>query len=128
MGLHELTTRLAAAGAELAATAAALPGSDPGPAAFGADATGALGELGRELRGGYLAALDARVREAAAHAARLSAAADAIARARSGYAEADADAIARARSGYAEADADAIARARSGYAEADADAEGRHRD
>src|SRR5262245_33242868 len=78
MGLHDLGARLVAAGEEFAGAAATLPRLDPGAGAFGADAVGHLGGLGRELYRGYLAALDARIREAAAHGARLSATGDAV--------------------------------------------------
>jgi hypothetical protein len=89
MALDELAARLAEAGAELAAAAATLPRCDPGPAAFGAEGTGRLGELGRDLHRGYVAAIETRAREAAAHGARLSVTADAVRRAAAGYAEAD---------------------------------------
>jgi hypothetical protein len=62
---------------------------DPGPRAFGADGPGALGALGRDLHALVQRALEARAREAAAHAARLIVAADAVARAGGGYAEVD---------------------------------------
>jgi hypothetical protein len=89
MALDDFAARLAAAGAELATAAAALPGHDPGADAFGAAATGRLGALGRELHRAYLVALDARAREASAHAARLTATAEALARAATGYVAAD---------------------------------------
>ncbi|MGC9670302.1 hypothetical protein ACNTMW_27635 [Planosporangium sp. 12N6] len=89
MALDDTAGRLAAAGAELAAAAAALPGHDPGAEAFGAAAGGRLGALCRDLHRTCLAALDARAREAAAHGARLSLTADAVTRAASGYAAAD---------------------------------------
>lgn len=75
---------------ELLATAAArLGGHDPGATAFGAHGPGRLGELGRELYGHWQRAMDARVREAAAHGARLEQTADAVARVAAGYAEVD---------------------------------------
>src|SRR5690349_7279538 len=95
MGLHDMSARLADAGSGLAAVAAALPRTDPGAAAFGADATGRFGDLGRELHRGLVAALDARAREALAGDARLTELADAVARAGTAYA--DADHAARAR-------------------------------
>jgi hypothetical protein len=62
---------------------------DPGPRAFGADGPGALGALGRDLHALVGRALEARAREAVVHAARLAAAAEAVARAGGGYAEVD---------------------------------------
>ncbi len=92
MGLHDTAARLAAAGAEMSGAAAALPRADPGGGPFGADGPGRLGDLGRDLHRGYLVAVEARAREAAAHGARLSAVADAVARAAAGYAAADGEA------------------------------------
>jgi hypothetical protein len=89
MALDQLAARLATAGAELTAAAGTLSSHDPGADAFGAGADGRLGALGRELHGAYLGALDARVREAVAHGARLSATAEDVARAASGYVAAD---------------------------------------
>jgi hypothetical protein len=89
MGLHDLVRRLADADAALSDTAAALPGSGPGPAAFGADGPGALGELAADLHRLWATAVDARTREAAAHAARLSDVADAVSRADTGYGDVD---------------------------------------
>jgi hypothetical protein len=89
MALDDLAAAFATVGARLTAAAAALPVADPGASAFGGGATGRLGELGRELHRGYVAALDARAREAAAHGARLSAAADSLARAAAAYADTD---------------------------------------
>jgi hypothetical protein len=95
MGLHDTSARLTDAGAALAAVAAALPHADPGAAAFGADATGRFGDLGRDLHRGLVTALDARAREARAAEARLAELADAVARAGTAYD--DADHAARAR-------------------------------
>jgi hypothetical protein len=89
MALEDFAARLAATADELGAAAAALPGHDPGPDAFGAAAAGRLGALGRELHRVYLVALDARAREAGAHAARLSELTDSVARAATRYAAAD---------------------------------------
>jgi hypothetical protein len=74
---------------DLADAAARTAALDPGPRAFGADGPGALGALGRQLHGLVQHALEARAREAAAHAARMTVAADAVARAGGGYAEVD---------------------------------------
>jgi len=95
MGPHDIPARLTEAGAGLAAVAAALPRADPGAAAFGADATGRLGDLGRDLHRCLVAALDARSREARAGEARLAGLADSVARAGTAYE--DADHAARAR-------------------------------
>jgi hypothetical protein len=89
MALEDFATRLGTVGTELTAAAATLFRHDPGADAFGAAAVGRLGALGRDLHATYLAALDDRAREAAAHGARLSATADALARAAAGYAAAD---------------------------------------
>jgi len=62
---------------------------DPGARALGADGPGALGALGRDLHALVGRALEARAREAAAHAARMIVAADAVVRAGGGYAEVD---------------------------------------
>jgi hypothetical protein len=68
---------------------AGLGAGDPGARAFGADGPGALGELGRELHRQWQRAFDARVREAAAHGARLDDLADRVARVLTGYADID---------------------------------------
>jgi hypothetical protein len=100
MGLHDLAARLAGAGADLGSVAVALPGADPGAAAFGADATGRFGDLGRDLHRCCVAALDARAREARAVEARLADLADAVTRAGAAYD--DADHAAQARFGAGE--------------------------
>jgi hypothetical protein len=89
MALGDIAARLSAAGAELTAVAAALPGHELDAGAFGAVTAGRLGALGRRLHRDYAVALDARGREAAGHGARLSTLADAVNRAASGYAAAD---------------------------------------
>ena len=66
--------------------------ADPGPTAFGAGGLGVLGDVGREAHLRWQAALDARSREAAAHAARLHEAADLVARTVATLADADVDA------------------------------------
>jgi hypothetical protein len=65
---------------------------DPGPTAFGAGGLGVLGDVGREAHRRWLAALDARSREAAAHAVRLHEVADLVTRTVSALADADSDA------------------------------------
>ena len=69
---------LADAGARLAVT-------DPGARALGGEAPGALGEVARDLHAVLQRAIGARTREAAAHGARVAAAADAVARASGAY-------------------------------------------
>ena len=66
-----------------------LAALDPGAPAFGAGGPGRLGELGRDLHLLWQRTLDARIREAVTHAARLDELADAVARAASGYADVD---------------------------------------
>jgi hypothetical protein len=63
--------------------------TDPGPAAFGADGPGRLGDLGRQTYEQWLAALDARVREARAHALRAQDFADVLGQAVGGFSDAD---------------------------------------
>jgi hypothetical protein len=76
-------------GEELADAGARTAALDPGPRAFGADGPGAFGALGRSLHALVQRALEARAREAAAHAARMTMAAEALVRAGSGYTEVD---------------------------------------
>jgi hypothetical protein len=80
VSLHDLARRLGAAGEGVAASATEVAGLDPGPRAFGADAGGLPGELGRALHALTTAALAARSREAAAHGARLLDSADLVTR------------------------------------------------
>jgi hypothetical protein len=75
-------------GGQLDDAGAALRMLDPGATAFG-DGPGRLGELSQDLYRQWQRAIDARSREANAHAARLAEAADAVARAGAGYAEMD---------------------------------------
>jgi hypothetical protein len=63
--------------------------ADPGLAAFGADGPGQLGVLGRETYGHWLAVVEARVREARAHAARADDFAGLVGRAVAGFSDAD---------------------------------------
>jgi hypothetical protein len=76
------------AGEQLDDAAARLRVLDPGAGVFG-DGPGRLGELGRDLHRQWQRCLDARAREAHAHAARLVEVADAVRRAGAGYAEMD---------------------------------------
>lgn len=66
-----------------------LTALDPGADAFGAGGPGRLGDVGRDLHLRWQRALDTRVREAAAHAARLDETAEAVARAAGGYSDVD---------------------------------------
>jgi hypothetical protein len=97
MSLNDPAAHLRAAGVELTAAATALAHADPAAGAFGAGATGRLGDLVQDLHRAYQAALAARIREAVAHGARLSATADAVDRAAGDYAEADRAAAGRHR-------------------------------
>ncbi len=85
MELDELARTVGRLGDDVSGTPTVLRRSDPGPAPFGGDATGRLGELGRALYGRYAAALAAREREAAAGGARLTDLAGALRTAASGY-------------------------------------------
>ncbi|RZU72860.1 excreted virulence factor EspC (type VII ESX diderm) [Micromonospora kangleipakensis] len=76
--LHALAARLDEASATLASLAHAVTASDPAHPAFGAQASGRPGEIGRALHLRWTAATDDRAREAGAAAARLAAAADAL--------------------------------------------------
>lgn len=62
---------------------------DPGPRTFGASGAGRLGDLSHDLYLLWQRSLEARMREAAAHATRLHEAAEAVARAGGGYVEID---------------------------------------
>lgn len=77
------------AGDTVAEAGAHLLALEPGPTAFGATGPGQLGVLGGELHEIFQYALDARSREASAHAARLHDAADAVVRAAGGYGDVD---------------------------------------
>ncbi len=85
MTLNDLADRLDSVGDAIAGTGTTLARLDPGARAFGGDAPGALGELGRRLYNGWSAAVAARSREAAAHAGRLADAAYAVRQAAAGY-------------------------------------------
>jgi hypothetical protein len=85
MEIDDLAMRIGALGDEVSGSAGALSRTDPGPAAFGGDTPGRLGELGRALHDGLGAALAAREREAAATGARLADLAGALRIAAGGY-------------------------------------------
>jgi hypothetical protein len=72
MRLDDLARRIDAAADVLAGRSTTITLADPGARAFGADATGRAGELGRALHRQFSAAMSARSREAAAHGARLA--------------------------------------------------------
>ena len=76
MRLDQMSGAMAQAAGRLDAAGGALLQVDPGATAFGADAPGRLGELGRMLHNRLTAALTDRAREAAAHSARLADTAD----------------------------------------------------
>lgn len=78
MRIGQLADRFDGAGDRLGASSAALADTDPGSHAFGGEAPGRLGEVGRMLYQTWNAALTSRSREAAAHAARLSDVADGL--------------------------------------------------
>ena len=65
-----------------------LPAVDPGATAFGARGLGLLGEVGQEAYGHWQAAMNARVREARAHAARVRDLAELVDHAAGGFREA----------------------------------------
>jgi hypothetical protein len=89
MRIGQLADRFDGAGDRLSAGAAALADADPGAGAFGADAPGRLGAVGRLLHVRWSAALTSRAREAAAHGARLAAVADGLRTAAGRYQEAE---------------------------------------
>ena len=95
--LNNASAALQRTGEALGDAATRLTTLDPGARALGADTAGALGELAGDLHGRWLRALDARAREAAAHGARVVAAAEAVARAATGYGQTDDDAHTRHR-------------------------------
>ena len=95
--LHRLAARLDAAAASVAIAARSIGGLHHYPAAFGADAPGRVGEVGRVLYTRWTAALCTREREARRAAARLADTAVAVRGAAEAYAEVDADARARLR-------------------------------
>lgn len=70
-----------------------LPAVDPGATAFGARGLGLLGEVGQEAYRHWQAAMNARVREARAHAARLRELADLVDHAVGGFTEAHHSAV-----------------------------------
>src|SRR5262245_37933694 len=78
-----------AAGDVVGDAARRLPGVDAGATAFGARGPGRLGDIGRDLYLHWQRALDARAREAEAHAARLHDLADVAGHAAGGLTDAN---------------------------------------
>ncbi len=97
MEIDEVATRVSAAADAVTGAGARLGLVGPGPAAFGGDGPGGLGELGRDLHALWGAALAAREREAAGHGARLTDLAGALSVAAQGYRDAEAGAHHRHR-------------------------------
>ncbi|KAB1932955.1 hypothetical protein F8271_24845 [Micromonospora sp. ALFpr18c] len=87
--LRALSARLDEASATLAALSRTVTASDPAQVAFGADAPGRPGEIGRALHRQWATATDDRAREARAAAVRLAAAASAVREAADRYGEVD---------------------------------------
>jgi hypothetical protein len=85
MRLDDLADRIDTAGDALAGASTTMTLADPGARAFGGDAAGALGELGRALHRQFTGALATRGREAAAHGARLADTAQAVRLVAGGY-------------------------------------------
>ena len=101
MSLGQVRSAAVAAGDELTATAATLARIDPGDHAFPGGCPGRLGELAHAMHAQLAAALSARGREAAAHAARFADAAEALRLVAIGYTETDAEARRRHQDGEA---------------------------
>ncbi|MET8089625.1 hypothetical protein [Micromonospora sp. NPDC005220] len=87
--LRALAARLDEASATLTMVSHTVTASDPAQAAFGADAPGRPGEIGRALHRQWTTATDDRAREARAAAGRLAAAAAAVREATDRYTEVD---------------------------------------
>ncbi|MGB2568825.1 hypothetical protein ACPFP2_10285 [Micromonospora citrea] len=87
--LRALAARLEEASATLAVLSRTVTAADPAHPAFGADAPGRPGEIGRALHRQWTAATGDRAREASAASARLAAAASAVRSAADHYASAD---------------------------------------
>lgn len=99
MSPRELATLADRAGADLARAAAILARVDPGARALPGAVPGRLGDLARAMQGQLTAALAARSREAAAHAARYADAAAVLRLVACGYSDADAEAQRRQEGG-----------------------------
>lgn len=85
MALSDLAGRLEAASDAVAGTGTTLNRLDPSARAFGGDAPGRFGELGRQFHVLWTAAVAARGREAGEQAARLAQTAEAIREAEATY-------------------------------------------
>ena len=92
--MDKLADRLEGAADTLTTVDKSVPDLGVAPGAFGADDAGVPGRLGRQLHARWLAVLEARSREAAAAAMRLSELAGSLRAAERMYAEAD-EAVAR---------------------------------
>lgn len=89
MDLRTLAIRLDDASATLTALSRSVTAGDPAQAAFGADAPGRPGEIGRALLRQWMTATGDRAREAHVAAGHLAATADALRRAADQYADTD---------------------------------------
>jgi hypothetical protein len=87
--MKDLADRLDAAVEALATVDRSVPALAVPPGTLGADDAGVPGRLGRELHARWTAALDARAREAADTAARLSELAGALRATERAYADTD---------------------------------------
>jgi len=87
--LRALSARLDEASATLTTLSHRVTASDPAQVAFGTDAPGRPGEIGRALHRQWVAATDDRAREARAAAHRLASAAAAIREAADRYSDVD---------------------------------------
>jgi len=85
MRLDDLADELDAVGDELARASTTMTLADPGARPFGADAAGALGELGRALHLRLSTVLADRSRESAAHGARFGDAAQSVRQVADGF-------------------------------------------
>lgn len=92
--MDKLAERLEGAADTLTTMDRSVPDLAVTPGAFGADDAGVPGRLGRQMHARWVAVLDARSREAAAAAARLSELAGSLRAAERMYADAD-EAVAR---------------------------------
>ncbi|SCL24701.1 hypothetical protein GA0070616_2965 [Micromonospora nigra] len=90
--LRTLAGRLDEAAADLSGVSRAVTAGDPPQVAFGADAAGRPGEIGRALHRQWVEATGDRAREAHAAAAQLAAAANAVRSTADHYADTDAGA------------------------------------
>jgi hypothetical protein len=87
--MNDLADRLDRAADTLAGVDRRLPMLSVAPAAFGADDAGLPGRLGHDLHAHWTAVLDARAREAAAAAERLTGMAGSVRATRRHYDETD---------------------------------------